>query len=202
MLKDILHKAIAKSVDYTEYSDTVKRLYEAGKHTGEEQKEAYLIYTELNIARMSKWEKRFNITEGSRSLMQSLDKRELWLVINEGWCGDGAHSLPVMHKMAEASSAVDLKVVLRDENPELMDAFLTNGARSIPKLIRLDADTLEVIGTWGSAPKEVKELKKEMKAAGQEPQEISKAAQLWYARNRGKAIEKEIAAEVAEYQIN
>lgn len=202
MLKEILQKSIDKAESYTEYSDTIKRLYQAGKHTGEEQKEAYLLYTELNIARSDKWDKRFSITDDTRSLMESLEKPQIWLVINEGWCGDGAHSMPVIHKVAEASKAVDLKVVLRDENPELMDNFLTNGARSIPKLIMMDKETLEVLGTWGSAPKQVKELKKEMKAAGQEPQDINKAVQLWYSRDRGKAIEAELAALIAELKMN
>jgi len=202
MLKDVLNKALEKAESYPAFIETVKRLHAAGKHTGPEQKPAYLNYSELNIARMEKWNKRFSISEDSRTLMESLERPEIWLVINEGWCGDAAHSLPVMHKMAEASPAINFKVVIRDENPELMDNFLTNGARSIPKLIRLDSETLEVLGTWGSAPKEVKELKKDMKAAGQEPQEINKAVQLWYARNRGKAIEQELAAEIVQKTLN
>ena len=53
--------------------------------------------------------------------------------------------------MAEVNSNINLQLVLRDENLELMDLFLTNGGRSIPKLIALDKD-LNILFTWGPRP--------------------------------------------------
>lgn len=202
MAKEIIQSALEKSQAYAEYRELLERLFEVGKHTGEVQQESFLKYTELNLTRLRKWEKRFELQIDTKQLFENLSTSETWLVITEGWCGDAAHSMPVMQKMAESSNdRISLRVVLRDENPELMDQFLTNGARSIPKLIRLQSDDLSVLGTWGSAPEEVKNLKKQMKAAGEEGAEISKAVQLWYARNRGKSIEAELAAQVAEHQM-
>ena len=55
-------------------------------------------------------------------------------------CGDAAHVLPVLNKFAENDTTITLSILLRDDNEELMDRFLTNGTRSIPKLIILNAD--------------------------------------------------------------
>ena len=69
------------------------------------------------------------------------------MVISEGWCGDAAQILPVINKMALVSNKIEFRIVLRDENPALMDAFLTNGGKAIPKVIMIDNESGEVINT-------------------------------------------------------
>ncbi len=193
MEKNTIEKALDKSMSYAEYRDLVNELFANGKATGDNHSESYLNYTDLNIHRMSKWDKHFKVNNEVAALVNQLDNKETWLVISEGWCGDAAHALPVMNKLAELSENVELKVVLRDENLELMDKFLTNGGRSIPKLIRLNKDN-EVLGTWGPRPQAAQSLLEDFKAAEKSPTEAKEALQLWYARNRGQAIEEELAA--------
>ena len=201
-MKTLLQSALAQAMDYRAYRDLIDALYADGRSTGHTQSEAYLNYSGLNIHRMNKWDKHFALSGQTRQLLRELDRPQTWLVITEGWCGDAAHSVPIMQKMAEATPAIDLKLVLRDEQEELMDHFLTKGARSIPKLIMLDRESLAVLGSWGSAPAELSQLKQDLKAAGEEKEAISKAVQLWYSRDRGKAIEREIAAELALQLVN
>lgn len=195
---EIIREALENSMSYAEYRELIDALMDGGKTTGDNHSEQMIKYTELNMARMNKWDKRFELSPDVKRLLEDLEAPETWVVLTEAWCGDAAHSVPVMAKLAEASPAIDLRVVLRDENPELMDLYLTNGGRSIPKLIRLKADDLEELATWGPRPTEAVELRKELLAANQPPAEVSKDLQLWYARNRGKAIENELAAMIAE----
>lgn len=196
----MIHEVPDDSLTYEEYRDLIDRLRAEGKATGEDHSEAMLNYTDLNIARMNKWDKRFELDGDVEYLLGSLEKKEIWLVLTEGWCGDAAHAIPVMAQMAAASPHIELYLLLRDQHLEIMDQYLTNGGRSIPKLIRLDAKTFEELGTWGPRPQEAQDLFIKMKEAGAEKPEINKELQLWYARNRGKAIEKELAQMLA-YQL-
>lgn len=195
----LLQKHWQKGISYSAYRGMIDRLLANGKVTGDTQNENMQHYTELNIARMSKWDKHFHVSDEVSSLL-SLVPVQKWLVISEGWCGDAAHVLPVLAKMADASSAVEMRIVLRDENIDLMDNYLTNGSRSIPKLVRIDAASGEEIGSWGPRPQATQNLMLQMKAAGKDKDEISKAIQIWYARDRGVSIEKEIAAILASEQ--
>ncbi|WP_417602482.1 thioredoxin family protein [Owenweeksia hongkongensis] len=197
---DIINKAIENSMSYTEYRELIDRLRANNKTTGDNHSEDMLNYTDLNIARMNKWDKRFVLDADVQTLLKNIEKKETWIVLTEAWCGDAAHSVPVMAKMADACENIDLHLVLRDENLELMDKYLTNGGRSIPKLIRLDAETGEELSTWGPRPKESQDLFTRMKKEGFEKADINKDLQLWYARNSGKAIEQELA-QMLSYQL-
>tara|TARA_B100001245_G_scaffold236657_1_gene229328 strand:- start:3263 stop:3892 length:630 start_codon:yes stop_codon:yes gene_type:complete len=198
--KTLFQEALHKSLSYEEYRKLVDNLFEQGQTTGPNQSEKMVHYTGLNIQRMQKWEKRYAPAPGSLEAMTSV-RDEIWLILTEGWCGDAAHSLPVIHKLTQVNKSIDLRLVLRDENLELMDTHLTDGGRSIPKLIRLRKETLEEIGEWGPRPEPAQNMFKEMRAAGVPHDEYTKALQLWYARDRGKTIEMEIAKMVAEAKV-
>lgn len=112
------------------------------------------------------------------------------LVISEDWCGDASNTVPVMARMAEVMHNIQLRVVKRDENPELMDAFLTNGARSIPLALVLRPDWT-VAGTWGPRPAELQEfVLREKKAALRPVDEIYRDVRRWYAKDRGETTQR------------
>lgn len=58
------------------------------------------------------------------------------LALAEAWCGDVYRELPTVARIAEATG-MDLRVFLRDENPDIMDEFLSNKgkARAIPVFV-------------------------------------------------------------------
>ena len=92
------------------------------------------------------------------------------------------------------SNFIDLRIVLRDDNDELMNQFLTNGARAIPKLIVLDKDN-KVIGNWGPRPEPARKLIADYKAANgvvDEPAKIE--LQKWYLQDKGITTQKEITS--------
>ena len=115
----------------------------------------------------------------------------IWLIITEGWCGDAAQNIPIIEKIAAENSNIETRYILRDENLELMDVYLTNNARSIPKLIALDAKTLEEIGAWGPRPQAAMDYFYEMKAQGLEKPQMMENLQRWYLQDKEKSVQTE-----------
>jgi hypothetical protein len=67
------------------------------------------------------------------------------LVLTEDWCGDALTNFPVLARMVEGAPNVEMRVFLRDQNPDLMDQYLNRGLfRSIPVFVFFDADMKEV----------------------------------------------------------
>ena len=192
-MKSIIEKSLSQSYSYTAYRNQIKTLLKEGKSTGKEQSEALTHYSELNEARMNRLEKTVKISTEIIQKLNQLNGDYIWLVISEGWCGDAAQILPVIYKMAELSERIDLKIVFRDENEDLMNLFLTNGTKSIPKLIILDKNTLEVLSDFGPRPIGAKQLILDYKAKYGIVDETAKTnLQLWYLHDKGLSIQKEI----------
>ena len=196
-LAELVKKVLPGAYSYSEYRTLIDNLYKAGKATGKDQSEKMLGYTRLNMSRMNKWDKHASISDQVKDIMSQIDQSEIWLVITEGWCGDAAHAVPVIEKMARLSDKIELKFVLRDDEPELMDQFLTDGTRSIPKLIRFNAADFTVISTWGPRPEFAQSAFLEGKERGEDVGELKKQMQLWYAKDKGQSIINEIASQIA-----
>lgn len=193
MMKNTIQQTLLNSFSYSEYRKKVTELIAEGKSTGHEQSNDLLHYSELNEARMNRLEKTIAIVDEVKAKLENLDKKYIWLVLAEGWCGDAAQVLPVIHKMAETTNKVELKIALRDDNDALMQHFLTNGGKAIPKLIVLDAETSEVIADWGPRPHGAKQLILDYKAAHAVVDETAKIElQKWYLHDKGISIQQEI----------
>jgi hypothetical protein len=193
MMKNTIQQTLLNSFSYSEYRKKVTELIAEGKSTGHEQSDDLLHYSELNEARMNRLEKTIAIVDEVKAKLENLDKKYIWLVLAEGWCGDAAQILPVIHKMAETTNKVELKIALRDDNDALMQHFLTNGGKAIPKLIVLDAETSEVIADWGPRPHGAKQLILEYKAEHGVVDETAKIElQKWYLHDKGISIQQEI----------
>ncbi|KFB01532.1 thioredoxin [Mangrovimonas yunxiaonensis] len=192
-MKEIIENSLETSMSYNEYITLVDYLVLNNKTTGAESTEDLVNYTALNQKRMSRWDKRLTLTESQKEQLKAFDKPMIWLAITESWCGDAAHVMPVINKVAEQSENINLRVVLRDEHPELMDLFLTNGARAVPKLIMLDADTKKVINTFGPRPSAATQMVSDYKAAhGQITPEFKEDLQLWYNKDKGKTAASDL----------
>lgn len=203
-MKNISAAVIENSMSYTEYRDLITTLFAEDKTTGPIQSPAMLNYTKMNIARMRRLDKTTRLSPETLEKLEKIDQAQLWLVITEAWCGDAAQIVPVMNKMAEVQPNITLRFILRDENLEVMDAFLTNGGRSIPKLIVTIGEDNEVVKSWGPRPSEVQEIvtlsKKELAAIeDEESRKIHTQAekynvQKWYAGDKTRQIQEEILA--------
>ncbi|MBD1396734.1 thioredoxin family protein [Pontibacter sp. JH31] len=182
---------LAKAMTYTQYRELIDTLLANNKTTGSNHSEAMVEYTRMNAQRMRRVEKTTVLDNELVDLMLSVQNKMTWVILTEAWCGDAAQSVPALVKIAEASPLIDVKLLLRDENPALMDAYLTNGGRSIPKLIVLDADTLEEIGTWGPRPEPAQQLFLDMKAKDVPYKEFVEQLHGWYGKDRSKTLLQE-----------
>lgn len=194
IMKFIIHSALQNGVSYSAYRTFVSKSIGEGKSTGNEQTPDLLHYSELNEVRMNRLEKTLKMDSEVLKTLQNLKSKQTWLVVSEGWCGDAAQILPIIKLMADSSENIDLKIVFRDENEDLINQFLTNGAKSIPKLIILN-ENLEVINHWGPRPEAAKNLIIDYKAKHgivDEPAKI--ALQKWYLEDKGISTQKEIVA--------
>lgn len=192
-MNENITKSLENSFSYQEYRNHVATLLKLNKVTGHEQTEALVHYTELNETRMKRLDKTIIITDESKKKLEQLNSDYLWLVISEGWCGDAAQILPIIQKMAELSDKIELKIVLRDENEALMNLFLTNGSKSIPKLIIIDKNSKEVVGDFGPRPTGAKQLILDYKKEHGVIDETAKTElQLWYLHDKGVSTQNEI----------
>ncbi len=191
----LIANSLLKAQTYAQYRETVTSLLAEGKATGDVQSDALVHYTQLNETRMNRLQKTVQLEDAVATKLHHLTRSYTWLVLSEGWCGDAAQLLPVMHKMALASDKIELKIVFRDQHPELMDAYLTNGTRSIPKLLILDNESDIVIASWGPRPEPAAQLVRDYKAQHGVFDETGKTAlQLWYLHDKGKSTQEEIVA--------
>jgi len=190
-MKDIIQESLKNTYTYLEYKNLVKNLLAEGKSTGPNQSEALTNYSLLNDKRMKRLDKTIKLTETTQLEIAKVTQPQTWLVITEGWCGDAAQNLPVIDKMASLNSNIELKLVLRDENLALMDLFLTNAGRSIPKLIILDKN-LNVKNTWGPRPKVATKMVADYKAKhGALDADFKQDLQVWYNKDKGKSTQND-----------
>jgi len=189
---EIITESLIKGISYTSYRALVKNLLMQKKSTGKNQTEVFLNFSILNDRRMDRLDKTLKVSSETLKSMSSLKKKFTFLVIAEGWCGDAAQILPVLNKIAETSAKVDLKIVLRDENPELMNQFLTNGNQSIPKIIIIDNNN-NVINSWGPRPSIATKMVLDYKEKnGSIDADLKKNLQLWYNKDKGVNTQEEI----------
>lgn len=192
-MKTTVALALFHSHSYFEYRKLIVDLLLGGKSTGNEQSEVLTNFSKLNDVRMNRLDKTITVSEENIFKLNSLQKEYIWLVISEGWCADSAQIIPVLNKIAEAVPHIDLKLVLRDENEELMNLFLTNGTKSIPKVIVIDKQTGSVVGTWGPRPLGAVDLIRTYKEEHGVVDETAKTnLQMWYLHDKGFSIQDEL----------
>jgi thioredoxin-like negative regulator of GroEL len=192
MKNNLISDSINRGVSYTTYRTLIKGLLVEGKSTGNEQSETLLEYSILNDKRMDRLDKTLKISEETTSALNKLTDNFTLLVLSEGWCGDAAQILPVINKIAESSSKIDLKIVCRDENEALMNQFLTNGGKSIPKVIIVNNKN-EVINSWGPRPAIATKMVQDYKVKhGVLDDNFKKDLQIWYNKDKGNSTQKDL----------
>lgn len=192
-MKTTIAQSFINSISYSDYRNKVTELFEDGKVSGNEQSEDLLHYTKLNEARMNRLDKTIHISETISEELNSLRHHYYLLVLSEGWCGDAAQLLPIFNKMAISTDKIELKILFRDENESLMNLFLTNGGKAIPKVLILEKDSLELKGTWGPRPEAASKLIKSYKQQYGVVDETAKTElQLWYLHDKGISTQNEL----------
>lgn len=189
-LESLIASGYKEAMSYTQYRELIHTLHAENKVTGPVQNEELLAYSKMNDQRMNRWDKHTKLSDATIDAVKS-DKRKLdILVITEGWCGDSAQIAPVVEQIINQNPNWKSHYILRDDNLEIMDMFLTNGkSRSIPMFIFLENGA--EVGKFGPRPVAAQEAMDEVKASGADAHEVKEKLHLWYARDKHQAVEKE-----------
>ena len=153
-------------------------------------KKVYLEYVKLNQSRINRWMKKPMILGETAAALTNIQTPLKWILITEPWCGDAAHSTPIIYQMTELSDKIDLEIQLRDTNSEI-DHYLTNGSKSIPKLIVRDQNDQDLF-VWGARPEACQKMVVELKEKPISSQDKTMRIQQWYNKDAGQSIQSEI----------
>jgi hypothetical protein len=195
----ITPERLATAYTYATYRQLIDEVLAQGQTTGPQQSEELTAFTALNVQRMSRLDKTVKLLPELSAAAASLTGSYIGLVITEGWCGDAAQIVPVIEAVAQASAGhLRTAYVLRDDNLDLADEYLTNGSRSIPKLVVLRADTLTEVLHWGPRPAEAQALLLKLKAEGMAHDDFIREIHAWYAHDRTQATQRELLALVQQ----
>ena len=190
----ITQKDIDKSMSFEQFYQLTEDLVKNEGTTGSDKSSAMVNYTKLNFSRMKRILKTTPISDEVLNTVECLSDKLTWVVLVESWCGDAAQNLPVFAKIAEANPNINLRILLRDDNLDVMNQYLTNGGMSIPKLIALD-ENLNELGTWGPRPKFLQDWMYENKANPKmEMSELKEQFQIWYTKDKGQTLQKEMVS--------
>lgn len=189
-------KVPEETLSYDQYIRKVNYLVNKGLTSGPNQTESLAEYTKLNYRRMIRLNKTAIPSTELIKTVSAIPTQMLWVVITEAWCGDAAQNIPFMAKVTENSANAELTLVWRDENIDYIDRHLTNGSRSIPKLIVYDRKSGEEMVTWGPRPKPVQEMVMEYKAQLDHDKlpfdKFAEKIHFWYAKDKNQTLEKEL----------
>ena len=158
----------------------------------------YFEYVKLNNSRSNRWLKKSTLLDETKAVLKSLKSTQKWYLITEPWCGDAAHLAPFIYKMAEHSPHIKLHVIHRDGDNKMIDLYLTNESKSIPKLIVRDQNNIDLF-VWGPRPIEAHKLVQSQKSSQKTTQEKKAELQVWYNKNKGVAIQNELTALIKQF---
>jgi hypothetical protein len=197
----IPEEVLAKAISYEAFRTMSQKMAEEGFTSGPDQRPIMIRYTEINDFRMRRLDRTTRLLPEVEVFFRSMDTPITLLSITEAWCGDGAQVLPVIDKIASLNDNISHRLIFRDEHPEVMDHFLTNGARSIPVIVIIDSRTGTSLGQWGPRPKVAQEMILENKAflatiededaKAKAKNEGQAALQSWYAKDKTRSIQRE-----------
>ncbi|UYW01920.1 thioredoxin family protein [Flavobacterium agricola] len=153
----------------------------------------YLNYTKLNNSRMNRWLKTAELLPELKATVQKITQPQHWILITEPWCGDAAHNVPFIILAARENPLIQLSFEMRDAAPHRIEQYLTNGGKSIPKLIIKDAAGTD-LAVWGPRPAACQAVYSELKAANASFDETVTAIQNWYNADKGLATQTELLA--------
>ncbi|MBO0932652.1 thioredoxin family protein [Fibrella aquatilis] len=190
---------VAEAMTYAQYMTHAYGRFEQHLTTADDphyNTEQILGFTRLNFSRIARLEKTTVLTDEVTAALAQVREPWIWLVLVESWCGDVAQILPVMKHMADWSGKIELRLLLRDKNLPVIDAYRTNGGRSIPKLVCLRQTDLTELGTWGPRPAALQAEMDGWKTENTPFDQVIERAHGWYAKDRTAHTQAELAERI------
>lgn len=180
-----------KGISFANYMELFEEAVAQGRTSGDNQDDLHVNYTKLNLHRSKRVYKHVDVSAELKSTVEAQTEKIFVIVLTEFWCGDAAQNVPMVCKALELSPNVEVKLVFRDENLELMDKYLTNGGRSIPKIIWFN-EQFEELGNWGPRPHAAQAEMLRLKSLNAPIEKVIEDMQKWYNADKTKSLQEEI----------
>lgn len=161
------------------------------EHTAPYNNPDYFDYTRLNWSRMNRWLKTGQLTDAMTYAVKAIDSPQQWIIITEPWCGDAAHSVPFLEMISRLNPLITVSYELRDSEPFRINDYLTNGGKSIPKLVIRDGKGKD-LATWGPRPAACQEIYSKLTAEKADFEKVKTELQLWYNADKGIGVQEEL----------
>lgn len=189
--KELQKRVNEEGISFNHFNEEINQFIPVANESDmDELQKKRFGFTKLNERRTQRIIKTYKIADELKELLLCINDQQTWLVITEPWCGDSAQTLPIIFMMSEINSKINLKIIYRDKNLDVIDQYLTDGNRAIPKLIAFDKNGVELF-KWGPRPLEARDLVMKWKSEGDNQDQFNEKLHLWYGKNRGKEIERE-----------
>ena len=151
----------------------------------------YRFYSKYNLERQERVEAEWIPSAAFLEAVDTLDGPLSFYFITDDWCIDSAYSLPLLQWVSNRRSDVRLEIGLKNDNLDVLDQYLTDGARSIPKLI-IENHKGEIVAVWGPQPEEIRLIRKNLMDNQAEGSVVSGTTIEWYANSGILEVEKEL----------
>lgn len=197
---NFLQDTFEKGLSYPAFKKAWDEHVQTPQKELDRSKRKYRYYAQYNIDRAYAIESQYSPSKELLTALESIPYPTYWVVLTEDWCVDSAYTLPVIEKAASASSKIFLRIFPRDAHLDLMDMYLTRGARSIPKLIVFDEQGAELF-QWGPRPQQAQALRDRLVEEGLEGPALSMALVTWYEEGGWLHAENELTAAVKALNI-
>lgn len=188
MINQEFHSRILNGLTYQSFINQAELKVEQGLSAFPDEEK--FNHVKLNLQRSKRIEKYYNPSEEIIALINKITSKQVWLILTEDWCGDSAQNLPYIFSFSRTNPNIQLTIIERDKNLDLMEFYKTNGTLSIPKVVIFN-DEMEELANWGPRPLQAIQLVNQLKAEGKTKEEFIVELHKWYSKNNGMALEAE-----------
>lgn len=178
-------------MNFLEYLSQIEQILKNSEPLDPYSDPDFLEYTKLNLARTKRWLKTGRLNREAIEAIKAISSVQTWTVITEPWCGDAAHSVPFIEMLANENPLIKTVYELRDSTPFRINDYLTNGSKSIPKLIVTDEEGND-LGIWGPRPEECQTFFQKFVDDKTDINKMKEALQIWYNQDKGEGIQQEL----------
>lgn len=186
-------------MNFTDYLQLFENILQDADPKAPYNNPDYLNYTKLNWSRQQRWLKTGVITAAMATAVKNITAPQQWVIITEPWCGDAAHIVPFLYKIAAINPLVTIDIQQRDTPPFLIEQYLTNGTKSIPKLVIRDSDGNDM-AVWGPRPAGCQVLYNRLKEEKADFERMKIELQQWYNEDKGNSLQAELSEVLTQVQ--
>ncbi len=194
-IENALENALRNGLTFDAYSASWAAKLTAPLQGLDKDQRKNVFYSRYNWERYQRVLATYTVSSELARAVATIEEPQRWMLITEDWCVDSAFAFPVIAEAVRLNPSITLRIVLRDANLDIMERYLTNGARSIPRLVAFDADGNECFG-WGPAPADLRAARAAWVSEGVPGPDISQRKIDWYEALGWERVDSELAERI------